>query len=297
MLSKSQIEETFNWLAIPIERAEEGSPILIDCPFQEKHSKKNAAKDARLHFDEYPHVFCFHESCAEDRRELNYTLRVLILGSPDFPHSSVSFIRSDPPAPESLALAKRVEKGRAVIMQKFSKQLTPIGEVKISSIEFLSKLFRPLDVLWIGREFDSGKPVHANRFKTLEEWQAKDPPAFWCYTTGSSFRTGSISRSDRNIEERRFLILESDILNAEETRSVFEWVKKCLELKLRAIVFSGGSSLHGWFEYPGDEWLTGYREILLAAGFCQGPLKASQPVRLGSALRENGKKQTVLWIA
>jgi hypothetical protein len=63
-----------------------------------------------------------------------------------------------------------------------------------------------------------------------------------------------------------------------------------------AIVFSGGSSAHGWFFAPAEDWIGEFKPVLVAAGFCSGPLHLAQPVRLGGARRENGNLQTVLWL-
>lgn len=294
MLSEEQIRQTFEFLGLPTELAAEGSPIYIECPFRAKHTGPNKAKDTLLYFDDYPHLWCFHESCRGERRELNFALRVIVTGTGAYPEG-VTF---NSPSAESGRLAAKVVQDRKRILEKFTKALRPLAEIKLKPIEFLRVLFSLEDVVWIGRTCDSGKERHAKHFRTIGEWLVKPPPAYWPYTTGCTFQSGAISRCVKNVIRRMYLILESDELSAEDTRAMFAWVEETLGLKLRAIIFSGNKSLHGWFDAPDSGWLIDFEPILVAAGFCPGSMNLAQPVRLANARREETLvKQKLLWMS
>ena len=81
MLSEPQIRKTFELLKVPLERMNESSPICIPCPYQEKHNKPTKARDCQLYFTDGPNLFCFHESCKEDLRELSDFVRFEVTGS------------------------------------------------------------------------------------------------------------------------------------------------------------------------------------------------------------------------
>src|SRR3974377_456012 len=78
MLSNQQIEHLFRLLDLPLERAAEGSPLFLSCPFRRLHTLRTQPNDTRLYFDECPHVWCFHAHCADERRELNRLLRAAL---------------------------------------------------------------------------------------------------------------------------------------------------------------------------------------------------------------------------
>ena len=58
-------------------------------------------------------------------------------------------------------------------------------------------------------------------------------------------------------------------------------------LRLRAIVDTGGKSLHGWFEGPTPEQRTELKAILPEWGFDRAMFTPSQPWRLAGVTRPN----------
>ena len=76
-LDVKQIEQIFEELSIPRSRIKEGSPIDIICPYEKLHSKHDGRRICRLWFEEYPHLYCFHDHCLEAITELNTWLRLL----------------------------------------------------------------------------------------------------------------------------------------------------------------------------------------------------------------------------
>ena len=163
--------------------------------------------------------------------------------------------------------------------------------------KMLLQKFQPDDVIWIGDKFDSGKPEHGAYFKTASEWLKYfvAPGPFIC---PAAFKNTSFARSNDNIIARRFLVAESDTLTKDQVGAVFRWLQKGCDLKLIAIVDTGGKSLHGWFEFEED--LLDELKVVLPAFQCDPKLfTPSQPVRLPGKLRDGvaGKYQKLVYLS
>jgi len=258
MLSEPQVRKTFELLEIPLERMNESSPICIPCPFESKHNKPTKARDCQLYFADGPNLFCFHESCKEDLRELGDFVRFEVTGSARGDYPFQVFLG---PKPDN-TLAAQIRESREELLQKFRRKLSP-APVKISSVELLSLRFKPSDVLWIGQKFHSG----------------------------------SCDRNSESVAQRRYLVLESDRAGWEEQWAMLAWARAELRLKLKHVIFSGNKSAHGWFLWPGESWLREYQPALEAMGFDPNTMRKAQPVRLGGAIHlETHKWQEVLWL-
>ena len=298
MLNDRQVRKTFELLEIPLKRMNESSPIYIPCPYQEKHTKPTRARDCQLYFNDGPNIFCFHESCREALRELCDFVRFEVTGSC---RGEYEFRVYFGPRPNN-ELAEQIKQTRETLIQKFRGKLSP-APVKISSIELLSWLFKPKDVLWIGQEFQSGSK-YAHHFRMLEEWVKKPPPPNWDFTTGATFWPGNCDRNNESVAQRRYLILESDRkdnagnpVSQEEQWAMIAWAQAELHLKLKHILFSGNKSYHAWALWPGEDWFREHKPALEAMGFDTKTMSKSQPVRLGGAIHlRTRKRQEVLWL-
>jgi hypothetical protein len=155
----------------------------------------------------------------------------------------------------------------------------PIPKALADQSAGLLRLFRPRDTVWIGHLCDSGRPWHRDHFRTAEEWLAADrlPPGPRICT--SSFKPGEYRRTQSYVRARRFLVVESDGLDLPSQGAILRWLSKA-GLKLRAIVHSGGRSLHGWFDFPCATDLVDLRLLLPALGCDPALFSAVQPVRL-----------------
>jgi hypothetical protein len=291
MLNEDQIRKTFELLEIPAERMNESSPIYIPCPYREKHTKPTKGRDCQLYFADGPNIYCFHESCKEDLRELCDFVRFAVTGSARGDCSSQVYFG---PRPDN-ELAAKVKETRGELIEKFRGKLLP-ALVKISSVELLSLCFKPNDVLWIGQEFHSG-PKYASHFRPLAEWIRRPPPPNWDFTTAATFWPGTCDRKSEAVAQRRYLILEGDRAGQEEQWAMLAWARTELKLKLKVIVHSGNKSYHGWFCWPGESWLREHKPALEAMGFDPKTMGKSQPVRLGGAIHlGTRKRQEILWM-
>ena len=124
---------------------------------------------------------------------------------------------------------------------------------------FLARLWQPHDRLWFGvTAADSGRPEHARNFMTIADayWRIHDGwrPEFVSQCT---FQPGAVSRCNNAVMTRRYFVVESDVKNGglgrDEVGAVFRWLTEATGFVLRAVVFSGNASLHGWFEWKPDQ--------------------------------------------
>jgi hypothetical protein len=161
--------------------------------------------------------------------------------------------------------------------------------------DFLRVLFDPDDVIWIGMKHHSGKQCHRSRFRRVGDWltSSRFGGEFCSHCT---FKPDTYSRTNEAVQARKFLVVESDTLGRDEIGAVFRWLEVC-GLQLRAIVDSGKRSLHGWFDYPGDNYLDEWLAILVGLNCDPATTRPSQPVRLPGIVRSSTKKlQCLLYI-
>jgi len=139
--------------------------------------------------------------------------------------------------------------------------------------QMIEWLFNPDDLLWMGSVYDSNKPQHRANFRPAKEWL--HVPQLPSRLSAGTFREGSISRSRANLATQPYLIIESDDLighkpTTDEEREVNRQLNAALmsfltdrfHLELRALIDTGGKSLHGWFTHPGEETALALAKLL-----------------------------------
>ena len=108
---------------------------------------------------------------------------------------------------------------------------------------------------------------------------------------------GSFNRRKEQVKAIRLLVLESDELSQIETVAAARWVEDEFSLPLLALVHSGNRSLHCYFNFPGLDWVSRYRQALGAVGFDVTTFRPTQPVRLANQMRPNNRAvQQLLWL-
>ena len=163
---------------------------------------------------------------------------------------------------------------------------------------FLKRMFEPDDTIWIGEVWHSGdkRPQNASHFRTLSEW-LKLPLIPWEFVSHCTFAPGSTCRCNDSVEDKKYLVVESDILSIDQVGAVFAYLDDC-GLPLQAVVSSGGRSLHGWFPWPGDPEIDDWSAALEGLLCDVSTLRPSQPVRLPGIVRRNtGRPQELLYLA
>jgi hypothetical protein len=173
------------------------------------------------------------------------------------------------------------------ILKKYARSVpeTPKRSLQEQRRLFLTSLFKPNDMLWIGELFEK-------TFLTLEDW-LKRRAIFGCFISHSTFKPGSRSRCNGNVDERKFLVVESDDLKPHEAMAVFAALEEHHGLTRRALVSSGGKSLHAWFDWEGDaeDW----KAVLKGYQCDPANLRPSQPARLPGITRpDTGRPQELI---
>jgi len=155
-------------------------------------------------------------------------------------------------------------------------------------------LYEPEDILWIGGAVtESGHERHKANFRPAADWLAlrNAPGRFICPAT---FRADVSSRSRKSVLRRPFLVVESDTLSKAEIVGVFRWMQHYT--RLRAIVDTGGKSLHGWFDMPDQDLLSAFEIYLPQLGCDPALFRPSQPCRLPGAMRDPMTRQRLLYL-
>lgn len=161
---------------------------------------------------------------------------------------------------------------------------------------FLSAMFNADDVIWIGNVYQSGEREKNGRiqsfkhhFKTRDEWLAQ-PTIRGEFTSHCTFLSGAISRCAETVSNHRYLVVESDRLTLDGSGAVFNWLATEQNFNLRAVVFSGGKSIHGWFDWPATIAFDELCAILRGLSCDPATPRPSQPVRCPGCVRRDTKK-------
>lgn len=173
----------------------------------------------------------------------------------------------------------------------------PVASLTDQRRLFLSNMFEADDVVWVGAVWQTGKPKHKGRFMQCEQWlgMQRISGEFCSHCT---FQPGSFSRSNENVAVRKFLVVESDVLTIDQVGAIFNYMASQHQLNLRAVVSTGGKSLHGWFDWPGDDFLDEWEAKLKGWNCDPSTMRPSQPVRLPGVLRTSTQRpQELLYLS
>ena len=278
---------------------------FCECPGKKQHTRKNGNRDCIVYLDNIPTINCRHSSCREFVDKANGDLRHSLRYG-EFTGKSHKLSEA-----EKQTIARRENEKQIMIRAACSKErllkdyhwpyesiCNDSPEKLDSNIEqhwkLLLSLYNQEDILWIGGIHDSGKDENVLNFREVKRWLLEKTHAPAQYICPSTFHPQSKARSNDNVLERKFLVVESDVLNKDQVGAIFRWLDQKAQLGLRAIVDTAGKSLHGWFEFP-DEGQLSDLQLILPHLDCDPKLfTASQPVRLPGAMRE-GKQQKLIY--
>jgi hypothetical protein len=293
------------------------------------HTSGNGQKDCRVNIDGAPTIFCFHASCAMAVADANRRLRRTLaddqwaitlpggrtLRSGDVLQKDGSVLtkenigtRWNTSLPgEALVLETlraAAERFRPELFDFFRWPMAQILEEspllvaeRDAQDQFRTwlKLWPACSTVWIGDVYSSGKPEHRTNFRPVADWY-QIGPVMGNFTCGSSFRPGSFSRCNENLNGQRFLVIESDVLSKDEVGAIFSYLRRRLHYRLHCIVDTAGKSLHAWFDAPKNRLFESRLKAGLEVFGCDPKVfTCSQPVRVPGAWR-NGKLQRLVWL-
>ena len=301
------------------------------CPGEAFHTSANGNRDCRVSVDGAPTIYCFHASCSAAVAEANRRLRREVNASPwELRLPSGQVLRSgDVLQAGGAVLPREVVKARARAEGRDAGEQLVLESVRAAAERFRPELFdffrwpmaqiledSPLLVaerdsddqfrtwlklwpgcstVWIGDVYSSGKPEHRSHFRPVAEWYLIGP-VMGNYTCGSSFKAGSQSRSNENLNGHRFLVIESDTLGHDEVGAVFAYLRRRLHYDLHCIIDTAGKSLHAWFDAPRNKVFENRLKAGLEVFGCDPKVFTySQPVRVPGAWRD-GKLQRLIWL-
>ena len=271
------------------------------CPGAEQHHSTTNPKDTVIYLTGVPTISCFHSSCREQVRIANTELRKALSTGETINLSAGDLKRQNCARMERERLELKTRCAMPRILRDY--HWTPDEMVKEKPFDadpqkhhrLLLQCYQEGDVIWVGERFDSGKEAHRNNFCTREEWLADKQNPKGTLTCPSTFKNNAYSRSNDNVLDQRFLVVESDLLKKEEVGAVFRWLREAVGMKLVAVVDTAGKSLHGWFKYPPIRVVDELKIMLTALQCDPGMFKKAQPARIPGALRD-GKYQRLLFL-
>jgi hypothetical protein len=294
---------------------------FCDCPGQGRHTHPTKRGDCRVNLDGIPTIFCFHTSCLAEVESANKALRAGAPNrGPEFKNRALTPQEKERCCQRFFLkqLKARSAACLATILRSF--ECSPADFWELSPVRLLGdpaddwrlllQLFGPDDIVWIGSKYSScaddkseaQKEICRRHFRRVADWmkESRAPEQFTC---PSLFKPGTHSRCNDAVTQRRYLVIESDVLTKDEISAVFSWCQQFV--RLRAIVDTGGISLHGWFDAPPPEIEAELRVILPNLGrrpdeeptLDPALFKLAQPCRLPGAWRVSGKiRQTLLYL-
>jgi len=272
------------------------------CPGEHLHTHPTRKRDASVFIDGVPTMFCWHHSCSMARDDANRRLRKAILDDTPAENGEVKqvHIQRDPEAEivRRITTIAKMNRERYLTGQPWdiADMFEESPQSQEGGYQTMLTLFDPQDIIWVGDIKDSGRPEHKANFKTVEEWAKLDKPVGQ-FITASTYKPGTVSRSNETVIKRKYLVVESDEHPKDVMGALFRMMQDTFKMKLHAVVDTAGKSLHGWFEMPPHaEWERQLKSFLIPLGCCSSTFKASQPVRIPGADR-NGKVQSLLWFS
>lgn len=207
------------------------------------------------------------------------------------------------------------------------EQSAEIPEDAVEQADCILRLFAPEDVIWVGGFVDSISiedlvekadrlsEVRAH-FRLRDEWLLEDAVPARARRGGlrlcpNGFKEGAHSRSFESVLHRRFLVIEHDSLPMEQQGAMLRWMSE--KMKLRAVIYTGGKSYHGWFDCPASEKElenlktilcgrlgnlgAGKRGYIGGMGYDVATFNASQPYPLpGCPHRKSGKPAELIYL-
>ncbi len=276
------------------------------CPGDHLHSSATADRECVVYLDEVPTIFCMHQSCAEEVKDANRTLRAAILNGqpvdPDKKASAQEIKQKQKEAQRTNQLELRGRSSLPKLLKDYQwtyegiEKDTPDKLESDSSVHWkhIVGLFKPDDVIWMGNKTESGNSANQCNFKPAQEWLTYDEVDV-PLTCPAVFKSNSFARTNDNALRRPFLVVESDVLSKDEVGAIFKWLRDEVGLTLRAVVDTAGKSLHGWFDMPKEAIVKQLKIILPQLGCDKGLFTASQPCRIPGALRD-GKYQKLIYL-
>lgn len=287
------------------------------CPGHHLHTVRSHRNDCWVYINGVPTVTCLHNSCRAEVAEVNSKIRTA-WGLYQPPMDEKVLQEAKARTAKRYALEEKAKASLPVILREYkwnvedieaeSQGFYPVGG---QTGMFLERMFKLDDVIWVGEPETTGSQLYRTHFQPMREWYwlNESHGTHWHFTCASTFKPGTFSRSNINVQETKFLVVEGDSIlgdiqddenytkNKNACGGLFNWLRTSVKLELRAVVDAGRRSLHAWYDFPAMEKFEELKIVLPCLGADRAMFKPTQPCRLPGVTRDNGKEQRLLWIA
>ena len=259
-----------------------------------------------------PSISCVHTSCEGAVSEVNRRLRSEIAKHEAAKAKTEGYVFAPPTHKRRTreeidaarqekarkALALRSREARGLIIQAWPWERVdmwsasdPLPESDLQQARAVLRLFGAADVVWCGAFKDSIAPEDVEAcstarvarvrgcFRSCADWlRSAELPG--PRIVPSAFVAGGTSRSKEAVRQRRLLVIEHDHLSIPEQGAMLRWLWEKAGLSLRAIVFTGNKSIHGWFDAPPAADMPELETVLTAMGYDPASFNPAQPYPL-----------------
>jgi len=297
----------------PVDWQEGGTWGYCKCPGAHLHNKPTRHRDCRVYMDGAPRIYCLHSSCSRTLMtaadELRGSVRALCPEGSLPPRSL--------PTPEELERRRSKNAALAAALsitedwaKDWSQWRWPLEDLYRSNprqgatqTDFFREMWSPSDVVWVGEAHHSGPPYY-KRWMTADDWAHMPDPLperFGHFICPSTFQPGAMHRRKEHLLSCPFVIAEADSLsedpveNLSRNLAAIRFLRDRAGWNLRAVIFSGSKSYHGWFDLPagGHDHAV---PLLKAIGCDPAAARPTQPVRRPGAMRD-GVEQKLCWLS
>jgi hypothetical protein len=239
------------------------------CPGGDKHSGND--KTCAVFIDRgWPIITCFHDNCEEDVRALNGEI---LAEAPDGVIQKREWTEAEKREwrwnrdIENTARIDYLPKLTALAPMTADDWRTlspvPIPEKPVEQWRLLLRsLFTPADVIWCGELWQSGKPEYKNNFRTVDAWLkteygplGEQMSLIAFNRTGYDTEKGTLyfegherTPKRRSYRSGWYTLVESDTVDKGKFSNVQRWLAKQKGFVLRAVIDTGGKSMHAWYD-------------------------------------------------
>jgi hypothetical protein len=228
------------------------------------------------------------------------------------------FIRKEKPSFDGKLVMERLIKRGVGVDEAGLWESSPVRldwPPEDDTVRFLSALFLPDDLVFIGNQYDKGTPGdtirHSQEWIDLIQSGVTPPGPFICINPLSGkegmTKAGNPSfKCDSTVNAFRYCLVEFDNKTKEE--QVHFW--STVNLPVKALIDTGGKSIHAWLDVSRlaavnnlDQWAVNIKHRLYdlilrhfgVDGACSNPSRLS---RLPGFIRPETKKyQSLMWLS
>ena len=296
---------------------------FIECPHADGHTTATRRQDTIVYLKGGVHIRCLHASCRDQLDALTPVIRheveqleteAGIVPQPVTTDQQAARQQLDRQEQSDEAMRRAAAAALPAIVERYRIDVAsfiktspaPIAPVPAEHFRQHLSLFQPGDIIWLGTETDScgddaddnRKRVCSRHFRSVANWLTDAHVAPFPFTTVSIFNAGAYHRGSTTIADTPYFVLESDKLTEVEALAVIRWLQNFLNL--RAVLHSGGKSIHAWTDAPTDEQLRELEIVLPALGMDVKMFNQAQPCRVAGYLRrhDDGRQvwQRLYWL-